>query len=239
MMNRRLWIVPVALTALLAGTAGTASAAADREIAFWTMNEEPGARTMRDTSGNGLHGRIGSEVEPGVRTEKSTGYHFERLEPDTPPARPGHLVTVPDAAALDPGTRDYAITVKLRTRDHFGNIMQKGQATVRGGSFKLQIPNGRVQCWFRGSSTSLLVTAPRAINDGRWHTVRCERHRGGVVLEIDGRTVAARSGWTGPISNSWPIAIGGKTDCDQVDVGCDYFAGDIDYIAVDAEGDDW
>ena len=237
MMNRRLWIVPVAMTALLAGPAGVASAAADDEIAFWTMNEQPGARTMRDSSGNGLHGRIGRDVGLGVRTERSTGYHFARLEPDTPPARPGHVVTVPDRSELDPGTRDYAITVKLRTREHFGNIMQKGQATVAGGSYKLQIPNGRVQCWFRGSATSVLVTAPRPINDGRWHTVRCERDRDGVALEIDGRTVAERAGWTGSITNSWPVSIGGKTDCDQIDVGCDYFAGDIDYIAVDADSD--
>ena len=238
MRKRRWWIVPLAVAGLLASTGGTATASPDYELAYWPMNERPGARTMRDATGHGFDGRIGREVAVGIRSGDRTAYGFERLEPDTPPARPGHLVIVPDHARLDPGTRDYAIGMRLRTRDHFGNIIQKGQATVRGGSFKLQTPNGRVQCWFRGTSTSLLVTAPRPINDGNWHTVRCERTREGVTLLIDGRVVAQRSGWTGAIANAWPIAIGGKTDCDQVDVGCDYFAGDIDYIAVDVEDDD-
>ncbi len=39
------------------------------------------------------------------------------------------------------------------------------------------------------------------------------------------------------LKRGWPVSIGGKTDCDQIDVGCDYFAGDIDYIAVDADSD--
>ncbi|WP_250037999.1 laminin G domain-containing protein [Paractinoplanes maris] len=232
-------MVTVAAAGLLASTGGAADASPDYELAYWSMNEEPGARTMRDVSGHGFDGRIGREVAVGLRSGDRTAYGFERLEPDTPPARPGHLVLVDHDSRLDPGERDYAIEMRLRTRDHFGNIVQKGQATVRGGSFKLQIPNGRVQCWFRGSRTSLLVTAPRPINDGQWHLVRCERTGDGVSLAVDGRVVAERSGWTGPIENSWPIAIGGKTDCDQVDVGCDYFAGDIDYIAIDVDNPGW
>ncbi|WP_127506908.1 laminin G domain-containing protein [Actinoplanes solisilvae] len=239
MKKRRLWIVSLTSAALLVTTGGAATAAPDYELALWTMNERPGSRTMRDVTGHGFDGRIGEDVAVGLRSGDRTAYGFDRLEPDTPPAHPGHLVIVPDADRLNPGSRDYAIDLRLRTRDFFGNIVQKGQATVRGGSFKLQIPNGKVQCWFRGSRTSLLVTAPRPINDGEWHTVRCERTGDGVTLAIDGREVASREGWTGPIDNSWPVAIGGKTDCDQVDVGCDYFHGDIDYIAVDVEESDW
>ena len=46
--------------------------------------------------------------------------------------------------------------------------------------------------------------------------------------------MARRSGWTGRIENSWPVSIGGKTDCDQIHVGCDYYAGDLDYVEIDA-----
>jgi hypothetical protein len=233
MRNRRLWIVTLAASAVLAAPS-PAEAAARHAIAIWDMNESSGARTMYDSSGHDLHGRIGREVGRGAG-----GYRFDRLEPDTPPARPGHLVIVPDDRELDPGDRDYAITVRLRTRDHFGNIIQKGQATVSGGSYKMQIPNGYAQCWFRGSAGAVLVAAPRSINDGRWHTVRCERTRQGVALSIDGRMVAGRYGWTGSISNSWPISIGGKTDCDQIDVGCDYFAGDLDYVTVEVDDHAW
>jgi laminin G domain protein len=236
--NRRMWTVSMAAVTVL-GSGSAAHAAADHTIALWDMNERAGARTMFDGSGHDQNGAIGPEIVAGTQIDGARGYHFSRLEPDTPPAHPRHLVIVPDDGDLDPGTRDYAVTLRLRTRDQFGNVIQKGQATVPGGSFKLQIPSGRVQCWFRGSAGSLLVTAPRAINDGRWHTVRCERTHDGVGLSIDGEEVAGRWGWTGSISNSWPVSIGGKTDCDQVEVGCDYFAGDIDYVRLEADGDDW
>jgi hypothetical protein len=226
--------VVLAATSALLGTAVPADAAARRVVAVWDMNESPGSRTMTDGSGHGLRGSIGGEVDTGVRVGGAKGYRFERLDPDTPPTHPRHLVTVRDTAALDPGTRDYAVTVRLRTTYQFGNIIQKGQATVPGGNFKLQIPSGIVQCLFRGSESQVIVTASRRINDGRWHTVRCERTGSGVTLAVDGSTVARRPGWTGRISNSWPVSIGGKTDCDQIDVGCDYYAGDIDWVQIDA-----
>jgi hypothetical protein len=232
MGKRHFGIVTLAASAMLAGTAGPASAYVDHTVALWEMDDE--SRVMYDSSGYGLDGRIGREVE---RTGGT--FRFAKLEPDTPPAHPQHVVTVADDPELDPGTRDYAITIRLRTRYQFGNIIQKGQATVSGGSFKMQIPNGHVQCWFRGSAGSVLVTAPDKINDGRWHVIRCERSRDGVALRVDGRTVAGRWGWTGSIANSWPLSIGGKTDCDQIDVGCDYFAGDIDYVAIDVDGGSW
>jgi len=233
MGSRRLWIVALAAASVLTGTASTAHAAATHVIAIWEMNEPAGARTMRDSSGHGLDGRIGDEVGAETVVDGALGYRFGRLEPDTPPTHPRHLVVVPDSDYLNPGTGDFAVTLRLRTVYQFGNIIQKGQATVPGGSWKLQIPNGHVQCWFRGSAGSLMVTAPRQINDGRWHVVRCERTEYGVSLAIDGSTVAGRDGWTGRIANDWPLSIGGKTVCDQRTVGCDYFAGDIDYAAIE------
>lgn len=214
--------------------AGPAHAAAVHTVATWAMDEGAGAWVMRDSSGNGLDGQIGGEVITG-----GPGYRFSRLQPDTPPTHPRHLVVVPDDDDLDPGWRDFMVTVRLRTTDQFGNIVQKGQATVSGGSFKLQIPSGRVQCWFRGSEGALLVTAPRAINDGDWHTVKCWRTEEGVALNIDGDTVASRSGATGRIANSWPLSIGGKTECDQIEVGCDYFAGDLSGVEIHAIDHDW
>ncbi|GAA2616382.1 hypothetical protein GCM10010399_54120 [Dactylosporangium fulvum] len=234
MRGGRSFVVVSTVAAVVAGTATTAGAAARNTVAVWQMNESAGARTMVDSGGRGLHGAVGGEIVTGVRTGGATGYHFSRLAPDTPPPHPRHLVTVPDNAALDPGTRDYAVTLRLRTTGKFGNLVQKGQATVAGGNFKLQIPSGKVQCLFRGSSGSVIVTAPRAINDGRWHTVRCERTASGLTLAVDGQTVARRAGRTGAIANSWPVSIGGKTSCDQIDVGCDYYFGDLDYIAIEA-----
>jgi hypothetical protein len=208
-------------------------------VAYWPMNEAPGATQMIDSSGNGLHGRIGVEVGTGTVSGDDIGYRFARLEPDTPPARPAHLVYVADDKSLDPGTNDFAVTIRLRTTNKFGNIIQKGQSTVSGGNFKLQIPSGRVECTFRGPKAFLEVRAPYSINDGAWHIVRCVRAQTGVALFIDGQQVAAKAGWTGPIVNAWPITIGGKLNCDQIDVGCDYYAGDLDYITIEAARPEW
>jgi hypothetical protein len=78
-----------------------------------------------------------------------------------------------------------------------------------------------------------MVTAKRSINDGAWHTVQCERAPDAVILRIDGAVESRANGWTGTIANSWPVSIGGKTNCDQIDVGCDYYAGDIDRVSID------
>jgi hypothetical protein len=238
MRSRHLWIVTLTASAVLV-TAGPAHADAVHTVASWPMNEPAGATVMADSSGSELSGQIGDEVLTGTQTAGTDGYRFGRLEPDTPPTHPGHVVLVPDNPDLDPGSRDFMVTVRLRTTYQFGNIVQKGQATVDGGSFKLQIPSGKVQCWFRGSAGSVLVTAPQAINDGNWHTVQCWRTGEGVALNIDGTTVASRTGPTGTIANSWPLSIGGKTSCDQISVGCDYFAGDIGWVKIQAIDHDW
>ncbi|MGX6600743.1 LamG-like jellyroll fold domain-containing protein [Micromonosporaceae bacterium Da 78-11] len=240
MRSRRMWIVTLAASTTLGGTTvllgpgSTALAAADRAVALWDMNETTGATTMRDSSGHGIDGRIGSEVGVGAEESGSQGYRFDRLEPDTPPAHPQHLIMVADNDGLNPGERDFAVTVRLRTIHKFGNVIQKGQATVPGGNWKIQIPNGRPQCVFRGAKGTMLASAPKALNDGAWHTITCLNSGSGLTLSVDGTTVAGRSGRTGRIANSWPLSIGGKSSCDQSDVGCDYFAGDIDYVRIDA-----
>ena len=234
MRSRRSLTVLVTVATVLTTTTPAAIASSSRTVAVWEMNERAGARTMMDSSGHGLDGRIGDEVHTHTYSAGAVGYHFDRLQPDSPPAHPEHVITVRDSDALNPGTYDFAVTARLRTTGQFGNIIQKGQATVPGGSFKLQIPSGIVQCLFRGEYRTIVVSSPRRLNDGRWHTVRCARLGYGVTLTVDSSTVARRSGWTGRIANSWPLSIGGKTNCDQVDVGCDYYAGDIDYVEIDA-----
>ncbi|GAA2628278.1 laminin G domain-containing protein [Paractinoplanes durhamensis] len=239
MRNRRLWIVTLAAS-IVAVTAGVpARADGGFTVAHWAMNEPSGAQVMYDSSGYGLNGSIGGEVVTARDSGDGYGYGFGRLDPDTPPTHPQHLVVVPGYAALNPGDRDFSVSLRLRTPYQFGNVIQKGQATVAGGSFKIQIPGGKVQCWFRGSAGQVLVTAPRPVNDSRWHTITCTRYSTGVAVAIDGVVAASKAGPTGTIANNWPLSIGGKTNCDQVEVGCDYFAGDLDWVQIDAAGHDW
>ncbi|MFB9446364.1 hypothetical protein Dvina_26820 [Dactylosporangium vinaceum] len=240
MRSRGRFAVAVTFTtaATLVATAVQAEAVAETSgghtVAQYEMNEGPGARTMVDSSGHGLDGAVGSEVQTGVGVQGETAYRFTRLDPDTPPTHPRHLATVPSQRDLNPGDRDFALTVRLRTQYHFGNVVQKGQATVDGGNYKLQIPSGIAQCLFRGDHGTLIVSSRSRLNDGRWHVVRCERSQTGLALIVDGRTEARKSGWTGYIANDWPLSVGGKTACDQVDVGCDYYAGDIDYVKLES-----
>ena len=173
-------------------------------------------------------------MHTGVLADGATGYRFDRLRPNTPPAHPEHIVVVPHDPRLEPADRDYTIDARYRTTNPFGNFVRKGQAGSRGGYFKIQLPQGEPSCLFRGPSgvTNAVRARGNRIDDGLWHTIRCERTRDAVVLYVDGVFVGRNRGLTGPIANSQPIYIGGKGNCDQIKITCDYFGGDIDYIRI-------
>ncbi len=233
-MSHRLLLIGAVITATALTGAIPAHAAANHPVAIWEMNEAAGAHVMVDSSGHGINGRIGTEVQTGMVVNGAKGYQFPRLTPNKPPTHPEHLITVPDSSALDPGTRDYAITFRMRTTQSFGNIIQKGQSGVAGGYFKFQAPRGVVQCLFRGSAGNGGVSSNRPLNDGQTHTIRCERTANLVTLTVDGVVTGRHTGPTGNISNTWPLSIAGKTKCDQVKVTCDYFPGFIDRVQIDA-----
>jgi hypothetical protein len=81
----------------------------------------------------------------------------------------------------------YTLEFRFRTKNPFGNYMQKGQTTTSGGQIKVQGPRGIVQCLFKGTARQVGTGSGRALNDNQWHTVTCV-HR-------------SRSTWTAP---SWP-----------------------------------
>lgn len=227
-------LVSAAAVAVLLGAAVPASAATT--IADWEMNEGTTATTMLDSSGNGINGSIGDDVVTGYTFNGATGYHWTYVKPNQPPANPARLVTVADGR-LNPGSSVYSVTVRFRTKVSFGNIIQKGQSGTAGGYWKWQIPNGQLTCLFRGVINGSFVSkavnsGTTKLNDGVWHTVTCTRTATGVTMTIDGGTTRKASGWTGPISNTKPLVIGGKLNCDQQTVTCDYFVGDIDYVRI-------
>jgi Laminin G domain len=226
---------------LTVASAAPASAAATVTLADWQMNEPPGATVMTDNSGNGIEGSIGSGAQTGFLVNGSTAYHWTLTPPNQPPAQPERLILV-DSSQLNPGTRDYAVTIRFRTTHSVGNMIQKGQAGSPGGYFKWEIPNGRLRCQFTSKDGRGNVIANRSakaplnmpLNDGEWHTVRCEK-TDRVTMTIDGTTVvqSSRATW-GPISNDVPLTIAGKSNCDQITITCDYFAGEIDWIKIEA-----
>ncbi|HEY2789397.1 MAG TPA: LamG-like jellyroll fold domain-containing protein [Gaiellales bacterium] len=222
------------LTAALAVGVVFAAPASAATLADWEMNEAPGAHVMTDSSGH-VNGTIGSAVQTGVSVMGATGYQWNFTSPTAPPPKPERLVQA-NSATLNPGAGTYTVTMRYRTTKHFGNIVQKGQAGSAGGYFKLENPNGRLNCVFRGVSSSgaFLRKAVESgvISNGAWHLVVCTRTSSGLTLTVDGSVVATARGSTGTISNSRPITIGGKLNCDQVKTTCDYFTGNVDYIKI-------
>jgi hypothetical protein len=185
--------------------------------------------------GTALRARIGDHISTHQVFDGATGYRWAFRKPEQPPADPERLVRVPNHSRLNPGTGTYVVTVRMRTSQDFGNIVQKGQAGAKGGYWKFENPHGVVHCLFRGQSkVGINVSSGKAINDGKWHVVRCERTLSGVSMTVDGHQTGHKNGSTGNISNPNPITIGGKLNCDQHSITCDYFTGSIDYITIQA-----
>jgi hypothetical protein len=139
---------------------------------------------------------------------------------------------------LNPGSGDYAVEMRYRTKQPFGNIIQKGQGGAKGGYFKIENPKGFLTCVFRGTGSSgawkrKRVVSPTPLNDNEWHTIRCEREGTKLRLTVDGVLVKTANGSSGNIWNDRPISIAGKYNCDQIKTSCDYFTGEIDWIKIE------
>lgn len=199
------------------------------------MDESAGSTVMQDSSGNGLNGQISPTAAVEGLTTGGGYYSWASRCPACLPVAEGRVVKVPDDDRLevpDP-TATYTLEFRFRTTHGYGNYMQKGQSTTNGGQVKVQGPGGNVQCLFKGADGTRVGTgSPEPLDDGQWHTVSCVRTETQVKEFVDGVRVAVKNGVTGPINNKQPFTIGGKSNCDQVAITCDYFSGDIDYVKV-------
>ena len=222
-----------------AGTTGASEAQSSRAAPVTTLqldfSDAAGATTALDSSGLGHHGAVGSHIR--MRGSYAT---WDRHDPsDNPYFGADHLVMISDAAdgTLDPGAGNFVVELRYRTTAKFGNIIQKGQATTAGGQVKWQQPKGVLGCMFKSPTGQAAVNSKTPLNDGQWHTVRCERTSTQVTMYVDGVYRNRIRKPTGTIDNRKPWTIGGKYECDTSDptVGadsCDYFPGDIDYVTL-------
>lgn len=238
MSSRRFCILVAALAFSLVptaakGTIGPQAGTARTQAAVWEMDEMNRGAVMLDSSGNGQHGSIGSDVITGVDNGSTNGYRWSFTSPTAPPAKPERLVTVADNDLLDPGSDTYSVSFRFKTTRSFGNYLQKGQATTPGGQMKVQAPKGRVSCLFKGSKGRSATSSKTPLNDGQWHVVTCRKDKMGVTMYVDGEFRNRNRRDAGHINNSFPFTIGGKPKCDQVRVTCDYFVGHMDWVRVD------
>jgi hypothetical protein len=213
-------------------TLAVAAPASAATLADWEMNEGSGATTMIDSSGH-VNGTIGSAVKTGVSVMGATVYRWPFASPTAPPPKPERIVQA-NSSSLNPGSGTYTVSLRYRTTQHFGNIVQKGQAGSAGGYFKVENPHGQINCVFRGVVSGKLVrkavTSPAVLSDGKFHVATCTRTSNALTLTIDGSVVDTAHGSTGNISNTRPVTIGGKLNCDQIKTTCDYYTGDIDWV---------
>jgi len=220
------------LAAAVVLTLAVAAPASAATLADWEMNEGSGATTMIDSSGH-VNGTIGSAVKTGVSVMGATVYRWPFASPTAPPPKPERIVQA-NSSSLNPGSGTYTVSLRYRTTQHFGNIVQKGQAGSAGGYFKVENPHGQINCVFRGVVSGKLVrkavTSPAVLSDGAFHVATCTRTAYALTLTIDGSVVDTAHGSTGNISNTRPVTIGGKLNCDQVKTTCDYYTGDIDWV---------
>ena len=203
----------VAATCLLSAPAQAGTGT----IARWEMNEPVGSTVLVDQSGHGVNGDIGSKIQLG-KVDSGTGVTYFKwpfAPPNTTPPDSPRLIHVP-SSATNPGTRDFTVGIRYRTTQDFGNVIQKGQNGNKGGYWKIEIPNGHATCLFKGQSGSVLVNSNVNLNDGVWHAIVCSRTASGVTMVIDGTTTRFKAGISGNISNTVPMTVGGKTNCDQV-----------------------
>ncbi len=74
--------------------------------------------------------------------------------------------------------------------------------------------------------------AKTPLNDEQWHNLTCALTSTGVTMYVDGEFRNRKNGPTGTIDNGIPMTIGGKINCDQITITCDYFSGQIDFIKI-------
>lgn len=231
---------PAEATPAVASMARVAAAPAAATMglsAAFEMNEPAGTTVMLDSSGRNNHGQVDpAGVQSGYNVGGATGYNWVWRSPTAPPADPSRVIHVPDSNDLEPGDQAFTIELRYRTKEKFGNITQKGQATTAGGQWKIQNPGGMPSCLFKGSLGRVATRAPEPLNDLQWHTLTCTYDSTGVVMYVDGVYKSRKRGSAGVINNKMPMTVGGKTDCDQIRVTCDYFTGQIDYLRISKSG---
>ena len=235
--GRRTAALLVSMSAVVTGLAlvpAQSASAVDAVTADYEMNEAPGTTVMLDSSGNGVNGVVDpTGVQSGATFDGATGYNWVRRPPAVPPVEPQRIVQVPDNPNVEPGNAaSFTVEIRFRTKEKFGNIIQKGQSASKGGQWKIENPQGIPTCLFKGSLGRVATGAKTAINDNSWHTLTCVLTRTRLTMYVDGVERSHLNGNPGTIDNAIPMTVGGKINCDQVEVTCDYFSGQIDYVRI-------
>jgi hypothetical protein len=161
-----------------------------------------------DSSGNGNDGIIQGDTVVGLPGRYGTSYTFVRR---------GSWVQVPSAPDINPGTRDFLVTVWVEFDEFPGpgetyDLVRKGVSYTTPGEFKLEVlPGGLVRCTAKDESKKVVTaTSIAAIpDDETWHQIGCAR-TGEVWSVLVDDALRAHVVDLGAVANTVPLSIGAK-----------------------------
>jgi Laminin G domain len=215
--------------------------------------DDGGARFVPDVGGadrRGLVvGAVGGETLLDVVTREGDdgqairfpGYCQEAEPTDCPRV----IVEAEGSTDQDPGERDFAVSVDflvpslpVSPEPIDQNVMQKGNFDDPG-QWKIEIDRDRrPTCVFHypdDAGSPITARVERAVDDGVWHSLRCERIGNQLRIALDGgegsdaRSVEIPAGHTVDIRNPMSIRIGGQ----NVMASADQFHGSLDNISIE------
>ena len=195
-------------------------------VALWHMDEASGS-TMHDVLGK-HDGHLSSGVKPGQPGGFSgLAYRFDGAT--------GRVDA--DAADLNPGSKDVAVTVHIKTgllppsSVEDWDLFKKGSYET-GDEIKVEYyPGGQASCGFAGrrsgSKTYIEIknVGPK-LNNNAWHEITCIKTASSVSLLVDGKQVSKQTYTVGSISTSAGVVIGLHS------AGSEYFNGLIDEVSL-------
>jgi hypothetical protein len=221
--------VTVAAALCLPGTA----AAADFPLsAYWPLNEGKG-QLVRDWSGNGNHGHLGSTAGVDANDPSwikglffwSSALHFDGND----------YVTIPDSPSLEP--QQMTVSAWFRGSASPGNnryLVAKGSNLCQAASYGLYSgPNGGMAFYVSGLADNAWTRSPEAptsVWDGKWHNAAGTWDGSVSRLFIDGKEVEHGTAGTTPPEYGTP---GGTTTIGAYVGTCDLaLTGDLDEVSI-------
>jgi hypothetical protein len=224
----------VCTTAVLAALClpGAASASDFPLSGYWPLNEGRG-QVVRDWSGNGNHGQLGST--PGVDANDpawirgiygwSYGLHFDG----------GDFVSIPDSTDLEP--QQLTVSAWFRGTGSPGNfryLVAKGSNLCQNASYGLYTGTAGGMAFYVSSLQDDEWTrspeAPATVWDGKWHNAAGTWDGSVARLFIDGKEIGSGTVGTTPPEYGTPS---GNTTLGAYVGTCDLtLTGDLDEVSI-------
>jgi hypothetical protein len=210
----------------------TASAGYDFPLSgYWPLNEGRG-QVVRDWSGNGNHGQLGST--PGVDASDpswikgaffwSSGLHFDG----------GEFVSIPDSSDLE--TQNLTVSAWFRGASSPGSfkyLVAKGSNLCQSASYGLYTTQSHGLAFYVGDGYTNFDVSPEstaAIWDGKWHNAAGTYDGTTVRLFIDGKEIGSGTPSSRQVYYDIPS---GNTTLGAYVGSCDLtFTGDLDEVSI-------